>query len=118
MFRKIATCIAVASLFYWAPSIVPIKRVQVAIAGCGILTSLPMDSAFAAALPCPIASSGPTPVVVIGAIAGTLSVMINAAIVWNTQCRELTAGEALTAMTLPGLGIALNSNVANQCPGH
>jgi hypothetical protein len=48
---------------------------------------------------------------IIGAAA---SVELNAVIVWNAQCRELTSQEALTSAFLPILGIALDER-DNKC---
>jgi hypothetical protein len=60
-----------------------------------------------------------TPWPVIGLIAGVVTIMLDAAIVWNTQCRELTLEEAMTAGALPGLGLAVNLAKAptSACPG-
>jgi hypothetical protein len=48
---------------------------------------------------------------VIGAAA---SVMIDAAIVWNTQCRQLTGQEAFASAFLPIIGFVFDVN-DNQC---
>ena len=48
---------------------------------------------------------------IIGAVA---SVELDAAIVWNAQCRELTSQEALTSFFLPVVGIALDEH-DNKC---
>ena len=48
---------------------------------------------------------------IIGAAA---SVELNAVIVWNAQCRELTSQEAFTSAFLPILGVALNDR-DNKC---
>ncbi|THD45883.1 MAG: hypothetical protein E7774_07150 [Bradyrhizobium sp.] len=50
-------------------------------------------------------------------IGGAASVMLDAAIVWNTQCRELTSQEAFTSFILPGLGIAFDGS-NNKCKHH
>ena len=45
---------------------------------------------------------------------GTASVMLDAAIVWNTQCRELTGGEAMASFFLPVVGFVFDQN-DNKC---
>jgi hypothetical protein len=47
-------------------------------------------------------------------IGGAASVMLDAAIVWNTQCRELTAQEAFASAFLPVVGFAFDVN-DNKC---
>lgn len=47
-------------------------------------------------------------------IGGAASVLLDAGIVWNTQCRELKSEEAMTAFFLPLVGIALNEQ-DNKC---
>jgi hypothetical protein len=47
-------------------------------------------------------------------IGGAASVILNAAIVWNTQCRELSSQEAATSFFLPGVGIAFDAQT-NKC---
>ncbi|MGA2492296.1 MAG: hypothetical protein ABSF67_05025 [Roseiarcus sp.] len=47
-------------------------------------------------------------------IGGAASVILNAAIVWNSQCRELSSQEAATSFFLPGVGIAFDAQV-NKC---
>jgi hypothetical protein len=42
--------------------------------------------------------------------------MLNAAIVWNTQCRELSLNEAVTSAFLPLIGIAFDQH-ASKCEG-
>ena len=121
---------AIASLFYWAPTVTPVAPFRALAAmpnlGCGaqLTQNVTFDSAFATPgpmfVPCPTSGHTPTPWAVIGMIAGTVSIMIDAAIVWHTQCRELTLGEAMTAGALPGVGIAINQNngVPSACPAH
>jgi hypothetical protein len=48
---------------------------------------------------------------IIGAAA---SVMLDAAIVWNTQCRELTSQEAFASAFLPVVGFAFDT-YDNKC---
>ena len=52
--------------------------------------------------------------------ASVISVMVDAAYVYNTQCRELTSEEAMMALALPGVGLAINAAkpVANKCVKH
>lgn len=47
-------------------------------------------------------------------IGGAASVILNAVIVWNTQCRELSSQEAAASFFLPGVGIAFDAE-ANKC---
>ncbi len=106
-FRKSIAVLVTAGLFFWTPAIVPVKAT---LAGCGVgLELVPLDSAFAgmhiAPIPCPT-PHGPSPAPVVAVFAGVLSVMFNAAFVWNTQCRELTQSEAMSSTFLPFLGIA------------
>ena len=85
--------------------------------GCGYTTNQyqTMDTAYASVLPAPCPPThAPTPWPVIVLFVGTASVMLNAAIVWNTQCRELTSQEAMTSAFLPLVGIALDAQ-ANKC---
>jgi hypothetical protein len=106
--RKLVAVFAAASLAFWAPSIIPAK----AVIGCGYapVEYHAIDTAYAAAyFPCPHA---PTPWPVVAVLVGTVSVMLNAAIVWNTQCRELTSAEAMTSTFLPLIGIALNAQTS------
>jgi hypothetical protein len=124
MFRKAVAIATMASLIYVAPSVVPMAPfTSTAKAGCG-LTQLTFGSAFATPVPCgPIVGTGhaPVPWGVISMVAGVVSIMVNAAIVWNTQCRELTLSEAMTANAIPGVGIAINQSNAPKSlcpPGH
>ncbi len=50
-------------------------------------------------------------------IGGAASVILIAAIVWNSQCRELSSQEAATSFFLPGVGIAFDAQ-ANKCKKH
>jgi hypothetical protein len=112
--RKIVATITIAALFFWAPSAIPVKAVPVGPCGIGAFW-LTADTAFASVpLPCPPIPAGPTPwpVIVIGA--AVVSVILNAAIVSNTQCRELTQQEALSSLLLPFIGIAMNQKM-NKC---
>ena len=127
-FRRVVATVMVAVVFFWAPSLIPIRvtpaPVRVALllpVGCGIgVVWRTADTASAAGpivTPCPI-YTGPTPwpVIVIGA--GVISVMLNALIVSNTQCRELTNEEAISSVFLPFLGIAFNKQMNHCLHGH
>jgi hypothetical protein len=94
--RKIVTTITIAGLFFWAPSVIPVKAAP--IGPCGVpLTWLPADTAFAIApiTPCPTPGHGSTSVPF--AIVGCASGIILAALAANARDhRELTAQEAWT----------------------
>ncbi len=114
--RKLVAVLATASLAFWTPSIIPVKAFPT---GCGVQLTVyrTIDTAFASAapiiIPCPTPHApSPWPVVVV--FIGTASVILNAAIVWNTQCRELTSQEAMTSTFLPLIGIALDAQ-ASKC---
>ncbi|MGD0561992.1 MAG: hypothetical protein ABSA66_02795 [Roseiarcus sp.] len=113
--RKLVAVLATASLAFWTPSIIPVKAFSM---GCGLTTEYrTIDTAFATAapviIPCPTPHT-PSPWPVVAVLVGTASVMLNAAIVWNTQCRELTSQEAMTSAFLPLIGIALDAQ-ASKC---
>ena len=115
--RKLVAVLATASLAFWTPSIMPAKAIVV-LGPCGVPLAQyhTIDTAFAAAAPvapCPTPHA-PSPWPVIVVFASTASVMLNAAIVWNTQCRELTSQEALTSAFLPLVGIAFDAQ-ASKC---
>ena len=57
-------------------------------------------------------SWSPWPAVYVIASAG--SVIVNAAYVWNTQCRELSSREAITSAALPLVGIVFDAQ-ASKC---
>ena len=103
--RKLVAVIAAASLAFWAPSIIPAKASL-----CGVAGYHAIDTAYAGA-PCPTPHA-PTTWPVVAVFVGTVSVMLNAAIVWNTQCRELTSAEAMTSTFLPLIGIALDAQTS------
>ncbi|MGD0561993.1 MAG: hypothetical protein ABSA66_02800 [Roseiarcus sp.] len=115
--RKLVAVLATASLAFWTPSIIPVKAVTNVILPCGVEAGQyqTIDTAYAGALivPCPT-SHAPSPWPVVAVFVGTFSVMLNAAIVWNTQCRELTSQEAMTSAFLPLIGIALDAQ-ASKC---
>ena len=114
--NRIITLAAIGSLFYWVPSVTPMAPFmpKTAAYACVSRDDLTFDTAFAG--PClPIATStASSPWPAIGIFASVVSVMANAVIVWHSECRELTSREAMTAMALPGIGIAINqSNAPN-----
>ena len=85
--------------------------------GCGVPVGQyrTIDTAYAGDfIPCP-SGHAPAPWPVVAVIVGAASVILNSAIVWNTQCRELTSGEAMTSAFLPFIGIALDAQ-ASKCP--
>jgi len=61
-----------------------------------------------------VAGHGASPWPAFFIIGGAASVILNAAIVWNSQCRELSSQEAATSFFLPGVGIAFDAQ-ANKC---
>ena len=58
--------------------------------------------------------SSATPWVAIAFGAGVVSVMVNAAVIGQTQCREMTVEEAWTAAMLPFAGMLFNRQ-NSQC---
>jgi hypothetical protein len=114
-FRKLVATVVMAAVFFWTPSIFPARAFP---SGCGLIPVgsnwLSADTAFAgintAPIPCPTPSSPtPWPVIVIGA--GVVSLILNAAIVSQSQCRELTLQEAYSSFFLPFFGIVLNRHI-------
>ncbi|MGD1016781.1 MAG: hypothetical protein ABR863_10135 [Roseiarcus sp.] len=108
--RKLVAVLAAASLAFWAPSIIPAKAVYVGPCGLAPAEYRTIDTAYAGApiVPCPTHVPWPA----IAVLVGTVSVMLNAAIVWNTQCRELTSAEAMTSIFLPFIGIGFNAQTS------
>ncbi|THD42834.1 MAG: hypothetical protein E7774_14360 [Bradyrhizobium sp.] len=112
-FRRIVAVLATASLAFWGPSTVPAQAFPPF--GCGFI---PVCSAIgvtcgAPRSPCPTQHpSSPWPAVAI--LIGTASVIVNAAYIWNSQCRELSSQEAMTSTFLPFLGIAFDAQ-ASKC---
>jgi hypothetical protein len=111
--RKIVTSIMIASVFFWAPSMIPVKAGP---APCGSFGWTTADTAFAfPASPCFI--PGPkaaTPWGVIALGLSAVSVITSAIIVSRTQCRELTHQEAMSSILLPFIGIAMNKH-SSKC---
>ncbi|MGO4872265.1 MAG: hypothetical protein ACLPGW_16940 [Roseiarcus sp.] len=116
--RKLVAILATASLAFWTPSIIPVKATTGPfVPPCGFVPAEyhSVDTAFAVELvPCPT-THAPSPAPAVAIIIGSASVILNAIIVWNTQCRELTSQEAMTSAFLPLIGIALDAH-ASQCP--
>jgi hypothetical protein len=112
--RKWVALAATAGVAFWTPSIVPVKALTTT--GCGVPLGLyrTADTAFADGyfIPCPSHGSSPWPAVTI--IVGVVGVMVNAAWIWNTQCRELTNQEAMTSTFLPFIGMAFDAQ-ASKC---
>ncbi|THD42836.1 MAG: hypothetical protein E7774_14370 [Bradyrhizobium sp.] len=110
--RRIVAVLATASVAFWTPSIVPMKAAPV---GCGLVGQYQtIDTAYATPpLPCPTQHpSSPWPAIAI--MVGAVSVIVNAAYIWNSQCRELSSEEAMTSTFLPFLGIAFDAQ-ASKC---
>jgi hypothetical protein len=114
--RKLVATVLTAALFFWTPSVFPVRA---AIAPCGAILTFnwtTADTAFAfpAPVPCPAPPTAPHPwgLLVIGL--GALSVIINGIVVSHTQCRELTSHEAAASIFLPFVGMALNQK-NNKC---
>jgi hypothetical protein len=121
--RKIVSTILVAAILFWAPSVIPARAVTGGLLGCGLtpLVMTTVDTAFAGMtvaplVPCPpVHAPFPWFVVIFGA--GVVSVILNAAIVGKTQCRELTFQEAWLSVVLPFIGIGLDQH-NNKCHLH
>ena len=125
---KFIATLSVASLALIAPTFTPVITTPAsALVSCGVVPpppppppltqgTLTWGSAFAAqAIPCPLPHQmalNPAPVFVL--FGGVASVMLNAAWVWKTQCRELTSQEAETSTFLPLIGIFFDKQ-ASQC---
>ena len=112
MFKRqlVATAVA-ASLLYVAPTFTPVPTFlsPEPAQATPCVGSITFGSAFAGCLPAPVSSSHtPTPWAIIGLVAGVATLMFNAAYVWQTECRELTLDEAMTASALPVVGMAIN----------
>jgi hypothetical protein len=115
--RKIVAVLATAALAFWAPSIIPLKALPIVTCGVNQVQYRTIDTAYAFCGPqfthgSPVHT--PTPWAPIVVIAGTVSVMVNAAYIWNRQCRELSSQEAATSALLPFLGIAFDAQ-ASKC---
>lgn len=91
--RKAIAIITLAAAFAWAPAA---HAVQNHVMSAGVASQ-----------------SSPWPVLVVGLSA--TSVILNGAIVGQTQCRELTQQEATASIFLPFFGMAFNAH-HNMCP--
>ena len=83
-----------------------------------VMRLIPTDTALATGgiyVPCPPPPGSP-PIPWVGIIFGAsvVSVLVNAAIVGKTQCRELTLQEALQSVFMPFIGIWFNQH-NNMC---
>jgi hypothetical protein len=115
-FRKFVTLATLASMFFWAPSIVPVKAMPVHF-GCGVhIVWMPSDTAYAMPPP-PVPCPTNTPWAVYAIFGSAFSVILNSLIVAKTQCRELTAQEAALSALLPFLGIFWNKH-KSACKPH
>lgn len=93
--RKAIAIITLAAAFAWAPAA---HAVQNHVMSAGVASQ---------------SSPWPWPVLVVGLSA--TSVILNGAIVGQTQCRELTQQEATASIFLPFFGMAFNAH-HNMCP--
>ncbi|MGA2493424.1 MAG: hypothetical protein ABSF67_10785 [Roseiarcus sp.] len=109
--RKWVALAATASIAFWAPSVVPVKAGSV---GCHV-SYRTADTAYADGyfIPCPV-SHTPSPWPAVTVIVGVVGVMVNAAWIWHTQCRELSSQEAVTSTFLPFIGMAFDAQ-ASKC---
>jgi hypothetical protein len=115
--RKVVAILATASLAFWAPSIIPLQALPIVSCGANQVQYRTIDTAYAFCGPQFTHGSPahtPTPWAPIAVFVGTLSVMVNAAYIWNKQCRELSSQEALTSALLPFLGFAFDAH-ASKC---
>jgi hypothetical protein len=97
--RKTVTTIVIATLFFWAPSFIPMPVKAAPILPCGTLTWVPADTAFAVLItPCPPGStSGSGATGWVWGIFGCAGGIITAAMVKNwKRHKELTTQEAWT----------------------
>jgi hypothetical protein len=112
--RKLVATLVMAAVFFWAPSVIPVRASPPT--PCGIpLTWRTADTvyAFPAVVPCPPIHA-PTPWPVIIGMLSAVSVIVNAAIISRTQCRELTQQEAWSSIFLPFIGMLWNRHL-NKC---
>jgi hypothetical protein len=103
--------LATATLAFWTPSVVPVKARIICGVSQGYQT---IDTAYAYA-PCPVLGGhAPSPWPAVTVIVGVVGVMVNAAWIWRTQCRELSSQEAITSTFLPFIGMVFDAQ-ASQC---
>jgi len=120
--KRVIATFAIGGLLSAAPAFVPLpqnKLTKVAGPICGAVVTRAIDSANAFPfIPCPVqVQTTTTPWAAIISGASVVSVIINAAIIHQTQCRELTFQEAFTSMSLPVIGWFFNQQ-NNQCGHH
>jgi hypothetical protein len=112
---------------FWAPSILPAKAALGVLPGCGrwflappVLAPAPTvaiaEPIMRRLVVCPSPAHATAPYAPFAVVAGAASIMLNAAIVWNTQCRQLSLDEAMTLAFLPLIGIAFDQH-ASKCGG-
>jgi hypothetical protein len=127
-FPKSVVVFAAVSSMFWAPSILPAKAAFGVSPGCGRWFFAPPvfapTPAVAVGVPivrrlvvCVSSAHAPAPYAPFAVVAGAASIMLNAAIVWNTQCRELSLDEAMNSAFLPLVGIAFDQH-ASKCARH
>jgi len=121
---KFVATLSIASFALVVPTFTPVVTTTASAVSCGVTqNNLTWGSAFAGPgpIPCPPLPAkllpkqmalNPAPVFVL--FGGVASVMLNAAWVWKTQCRELTSQEAETSTFLPLIGIFFDKQ-ASQC---
>jgi hypothetical protein len=110
--RKWVALAATAAVAFWSPSIVPVKAGYV---GCRVIYRT-ADTAYAEGyVPCPTGHGGGSPWPAVTVIVGVVGVMVNAAWIWRTQCRELSSQEAMTSTFLPFIGMVFDAQ-ASKCP--
>jgi len=90
------------------------KRMIIGVAAAAAMTVAAIAPANANYYCHPPVTHGASPWPAFFIIGGAASVILNAAIVWNSQCRELSSQEAATSFFLPGVGIAFDVH-ANKC---
>ncbi|THD42835.1 MAG: hypothetical protein E7774_14365 [Bradyrhizobium sp.] len=115
--RRFLAVLAAASLAFWAPSIIPVKALPIVTCGANQVQYRTVDTAYAFCGPMLTHGSpghAPSPWAPVAVFVGTVSVMVNAAYIWNSQCRELSSREAATSTLLPFLGIAFDVQ-ASKC---
>lgn len=90
------------------------KRMIIGVAAAAAMAAATIAPANANYYCHPPITHGASPWPAFFIIGGAASVILNAAIVWNSQCRELSSQEAATSFFLPGVGIAFDAH-ANKC---
>jgi hypothetical protein len=89
--RKIVSIVLIATLLFFAPSVIPARAIQV---GCGVVW-LPTDTAFADGIvPCPIPGGVHVPTWLWVAMACPASIILSGAVANFRDNRQLTYQEA------------------------